>query len=823
MNASEMEVFFETNPLGMARIQPDGRLIEVNAALCTMLGYSRVELLGRQIADVTHPDDIATNHALADRMLAETRGAASVERRYVRKSGAILYALVSTTPIRTERGDPIYWLAQIIDVSEQRRHREIQEAHAHVLEMVAMHEPLSNVLGEIVARAEAVNPDVRASVLLVSADKRTLHQGAAPSLPPAYSAELEGLVIAPGVGSCGTAAATGKRVVVEDVRQHPYWASYQPLVKLGAFGACWSEPILDANDEVLGTFAMYYREPRAPEDTDLDYVRAMARLAGIAISRRLAEDALSQSEARLRTVIENAPEALVLMDVHAGRFVDANENALLLFGLSMDELRASDLDDLSPTLQPSGRRSAEALAELVELAVRGAKPTVDWVYLYRNSREVSCKMRLVRLPSSEGLIVRFSIVDRTQENELQAQLRQAQKMEAIGQLAGGVAHDFNNILAGIMGHAELLRMSLEADGADQPHDDHEDDEDDVGLIDQIIQASERAADLTKQLLAFSRKGRIQSIPVDLHALIAEVVLLLSRIIDKRIQITTELRADEATVLGDPSQLHHALLNLGLNARDAMPDGGQIIIRTRNPSLDDVYRRAHAQQVTPGHHVELEVLDTGVGMSPEIQQRIFEPFFSTKAPGKGTGLGLAGVYGTVQSHRGQILVDSEPDKGTSFTMRFPTVSQSVVHQPLPDRPRVMGHGHILIVDDEEMVLVFAAKFLQGLGYVITTCSDGAAAVALFERRTQDFDLVILDLIMPKLNGLDTFIRLKQLCPDVRVLVTSGYSCDHTVETMLQQGAFGFLPKPFLLEQLAAEVARACGTAPPPAMPASATDG
>ncbi|KIG14273.1 diguanylate cyclase/phosphodiesterase [Enhygromyxa salina] len=821
-----MEVFFESNPLGMARIEPDGRLIGVNAALCTMLGYSRDELLGRRIADVTHPDDIAaataTSHAAADHMLAQTQGAASVEKRYVRKSGAILHALVSTTPIRTEQGDPTYLLAQIIDVSEQRRHREIQEAHAHVLEMVAMHEPLSNVLGEIVARAEAVNPDVRASVLLVSPDKRTLHQGAAPSLPPAYNAKLEGLVIGPGVGSCGTAAATGKRVVVEDVNHHPYWAAHQALVQLGAFGACWSEPILDANDEVLGTFAMYYREPRAPEDTDLEYIRATARLAGIAISRRLAEDALSQSEARLRTVIENAPEALVLMDVHAGRFVDANENALLLFGLSMEELRASNLDDLSPALQPSGRQSPEALADLVELAVRGAKPTVDWVYLNR-SREVSCKMRLVRLPSSEGLIVRLSIMDCTQENELQEQLRQAQKMEAIGQLAGGVAHDFNNILAGIMGYAELLKMSLNADADHPRHADHDhDDEDDVDLINQIIQASERAADLTKQLLAFSRKGRTKSIPVDLHALIAEVILLLSRTIDKRIQITTELRADEATVLGDPSQLHHALLNLGLNARDAMPNGGRIIIRTRNLSLDEVYRRARAQQITPGQHVELEVLDTGVGMSPEIQQRIFEPFFSTKAPGKGTGLGLAGVYGTVQSHGGQILVDSEPDKGTSFTMLFPTVPESAVQQPLPDSPRVRGHGHILIVDDDEMVLVFAAKFLRGLGYMVTTCSDGVAAVALFERRTQDFDLVILDLIMPKLNGLDTYRRLEQLCPNVRVLVTSGYSCDHAVETMLEQDGLAFLPKPFRLEQLATAVARACGAAPPLAMLASATD-
>ena len=371
----------------------------------------------------------------------------------------------------------------------------------------------------------------------------------------------------------------------------------------------------------------------------------------------------------------------------------------------------------------------------------------------------------------------------------------ALKMEAIGRLAGGIAHDFNNILTAIQGNAELLQM----DGFCQVERDD--------MLMQIMVAARRAAELTKQLLDFARKGTFQIVAVDTTTIIEQTVALLSHSIDKRIDIELDLQADPPAVLADPSQIESALVNLGMNACDAMPNGGVLTFATRNIVLDEESCVNYAGEMTPGPYVEVCVCDTGSGMDSETRSRIFEPFFTTKEVGKGTGLGLASVYGCIKSHYGSIQVDSHPGQGTTFRVLLHAAEAACVSGDGPACQNVIrGMGHVLVVDDEGIVREFVATALQKLGYSVSLCVDGAEAVEYFKDCHKDIDLVILDLIMPILNGPDTFRELKAIDPDVKVLISSGFSQNETTNDLIDEGALGLLSKPFRINQLAQMVAK-----------------
>jgi len=382
-----------------------------------------------------------------------------------------------------------------------------------------------------------------------------------------------------------------------------------------------------------------------------------------------------------------------------------------------------------------------------------------------------------------------------ERRRLAEQLQQAQKMEAIGQLAGGVAHDFNNILTAIQGNAELLRLSVRK-GSDEEQ-----------MVHQIVQSSRRAADLTHQLLAFARKGKFQMVLLDIHDTIYEVVSILQHSIDRRIRVQLDLSAQPSMVLGDRTQLHSALLNLGVNARDAMPNGGELTFATETCTVDEEYLRAHRPGVQPGRYVRISVSDTGTGMDKWTRQRVFEPFFTTKQVGQGTGLGLASVYGCVRSHRGGIEVDSRAGKGSTFRVLLPLAGRpgTGAEAAAEDQP-VRGSGHVLVVDDEEMVRDYARRLLESLGYTVSTCNDGAEAVAYYRKHHGEIGLVILDLVMPRLDGRQTFRRMRQIDPEVRAILSSGYSEDYAAQGGAEEGVLDFLAKPFRIEEVSRMVAR-----------------
>ncbi|PKL39435.1 MAG: hypothetical protein CVV41_21160 [Candidatus Riflebacteria bacterium HGW-Riflebacteria-1] len=378
-------------------------------------------------------------------------------------------------------------------------------------------------------------------------------------------------------------------------------------------------------------------------------------------------------------------------------------------------------------------------------------------------------------------------IDVTDRIMLEDRLRHGEKMEAIGQLAGGVAHDFNNQLSGILGFAELLAKKLENEPQLKK------------MAESIMTSALRSADLTRQLLAFARKGKFVSTPVDAHHLIAEVISLLQHSIDRRITITQQLEAAIPVVAGDPGQLQNAILNLAINARDAMPEGGTLSFSTKNI---DIHEKVMGHDLPPGSYLQICVSDTGTGMNEEVKSRLFEPFFTTKQHGKGTGLGLAATYGAIKNHGGAISVYTELHKGTTFRVLLPVGKhdgQPEVHIS-KSSGCIPGKGNILLVDDETIVREATAKILEDLGYKVLECRDGEEAAELFRAISHDVDAVILDMVMPRLAGPETFAAMRAINPSVKVLLASGFSINGAASGLLKAGAAGFLQKPYQIDEL-----------------------
>jgi signal transduction histidine kinase len=384
-----------------------------------------------------------------------------------------------------------------------------------------------------------------------------------------------------------------------------------------------------------------------------------------------------------------------------------------------------------------------------------------------------------------------SFWDVTEQRALETQLRQAQKMEAVGQLASGVAHDFNNLLTAILGNVGLL-------AADMPSNDPKNE-----LLQAVEKAGTRAAELIQHLLGFSRQTMLHLEPINLNASIQEMVDILRRTIDPRIMLDCRAVPDLGPVEADAGQMNQVLMNLCLNARDAMPEGGRLLLETENIVLDDEYARMHLE-ARPGEFVRLRVSDTGKGISPEVLPRIFEPFFTTKQPGEGTGLGLAMVFGIINQHQGWIDCYSEANQGTRFDIYLPRSRKAgTAASAAPADGPASGSETVLLVDDEVMIRNLARTILQRYGYQVLVAEDGRQAVQIYGREKGRIDLVILDLTMPHMSGRETLQELRSLNPRVRVVFSSGYSVEH-LKQLAGDGVAGFASKPYRPEDLARTV-------------------
>jgi PAS domain S-box-containing protein len=544
--------------------------------------------------------------------------------------------------------------------------------------------------------------------------------------------------------------------------------------------------------EVLGMIETPFSEPGRWGDVAIVAII----LACVALLIRFLTEALHLSldqahrnEQNFREVFNATHEAIIISDAQTGEILDANDSFLTMTGLSREQAISMPAERFftKGVSWEQIRQSNTASPEVLEF---------DFPADEREARRIEVTVRRSTIGGQDCVLAVAR--DITERRRLEDRLRQSEKMQAVGQLAGGIAHDFNNQLVGIVGCADILRAEL----AEHPEL--------ISFADKILGSARRASDLTAHLLAFARKGKFLAVPVDLHDIINEVVALLERSIDKQIHITLGLGAHPPTTLGDPSQLQSCFLNLALNARDAMPNGGELRFMTSIVHIDEEYCRANPYAIEAGDHVEISVSDTGVGMNQTVIEHIFEPFFTTKEKEKGTGMGLAAVYGTVKNHKGTIGVYSEEGRGTTFRVHLPLLIETEVPRTAEPEAQPIGAppgAHILLVDDEEMVCETTCTMLRSLGYRVSICRNGQDAVDFIEHSADEIDLVILDMIMPVMGGGATFDALKKVNSGVRVLVSSGYSLEGEAQEILDRGARGFVQKPFLKTKLSRAVREA----------------
>jgi PAS domain S-box-containing protein len=501
------------------------------------------------------------------------------------------------------------------------------------------------------------------------------------------------------------------------------------------------------------------------------------------------DEALRLSEKRFRAIIENVSDIILIADAAlVRRYVSPAMSRVL--GYSEKELLALTVAEM---VEPSDWPGVRELIRAAE-SVPGGTASGLARYRHRNGSWLMMQIaisNLLDVPGVEGLVV--NLRDVTQQVALESELRQAQKMDSVGQLAGGVAHDFNNLLTVIAGRVDFLLGSSNLD-ADQ-----------AGDLAEIKKASDRATELTRQLLAFSRKQLLQPRVVDLNRMVNDVEPMLRRLIREDISIRVELSDDLGSVTADPGQLQQILLNLALNSRDAMPSGGVLTFRTENRALDGGASRREAH-IPPGEYVVLEVADTGIGMDEVTQSHIFEPFFTTKGQGKGTGLGLSTVYGIVKQSGAVISVASAPQQGTTFCVYFPRTDGYALAQPAECEklsPRA-GNETILLVEDDSSVRELVERVLKSRGYEVLAAQHGSAALSLASERERAVDLVLTDIVMPAMSGRELVEALQVARPRLRVLYMSGYTDDEVLRRGLHDPTTSFIQKPFTAENLATQV-------------------
>lgn len=669
---------------------------------------------------------------------------------------------------------------------------------AIVLERIASHARLDQTIDILVQLVETQIAGATGSMLLLDAEKKTLLPASVRGLPAAYNAALSGLPIGPRAGSCGTAAFLGKSVIVTDIETDPLWDNYRDLARAHGLRACWATPILSrrrpGQPTVLGSFALYFRSPNVPTPRDHEVLASAAMLGCIAIETDGAVAELRDSETRFRAFVDHATDAFFIHDADDTRVVDVNQQACISLGFTRDELIGS-----TPALfDPNG---SPTCADLGPRLKAGETVTFESVHQRKDGTTFPVEIR-IRTFIAGGRALNLALArDITARRELEERFRQSQKLEAIGRLAGGVAHDFNNLLTVINAQTELLLASC---GHDAPL---------CSELAVIRDAGDRGTALTAQLLAFGRRTIATPKPLDLAALVGRLAQMCKRIIGEQIVLLTDLRSEGATVLADDGLIEQVLMNLVVNARDAMPSGGQLTIATRKVALTG-YEALGAKK-SARFHLCLSVTDTGEGMTDAVKARMFEPFFTTKPPGKGSGLGLATVYGIVAQADGQIRVHSRQGQGTTIEILLPALDQPEALTPTPGDQQLHGTEVILLVEDEEGVRRVVRRGLERYGYTVLAADNAAAALAVEKAHTGVIDILLTDLVMPGMGGRELAERMRQRRAAIQVIYMSGYTDDALVLEGVMTGNDAFIQKPFtpraLGQKLRAMLSAGCSSA------------
>lgn len=631
-----------------------------------------------------------------------------------------------------------------------------------ILTMIIGQCPVGRTLEALCMEIEKRQAELICSVLLLDADGVTLRSGAAPSLPEEYSQAIDGIKAGPRAGSCGTAIYRKELVVVSDIATDPLWADYRQMALRYGLRACWSNPITSQDGAILGTFALYYREPRAPDAQHVRLIAHATHLAALALERNRDRSALRAAEDRYRTLVERLPAISYVAELGAnGTWHYVSPQIENILGFSPEEWLSDPCNWINHV-----HHEDREIAFAAERQFQESKQLFRAQYRMtaRDGRVLWFRDEAVMLPGDEsGLLMQGVMYDITDTKRLEEQLRRSQKMQAMGQLAGGVAHDFNNLLMLIHAHNERLRGCFVP--GDPAHKDTL----------EIDRAVTQAAALTRQLLAFSRRQLLQLRVLDLNSVLTEMGIMLERLMVSKVVLNVVTDTSPKHVRADSAQLGQVILNLALNARDAMPDGGKLTIETKSASLDHPLS-ARDGTIPPGKYVILAVRDSGIGMTTEVLDHLFEPFFTTKQPGSGTGLGLAIVYGVVRQTGGWICVHSEPRRGSTFEIYFPEAERGI-DATISAKEKSAAHGArgietILLVEDQEGIRDLVHECLKRNGYRVLCASDGNDALKIAGEQANAIDLLVTDIIMPNLSGRELANRLACSRPRMKVMFMSG---------------------------------------------------
>jgi PAS domain S-box-containing protein len=782
---------YDLAPVGYLTVSEGGLILEANLAVARMLGLDRRALVKTPLSRFVFTDDqdLCYRHCM---QVSDAGRPQACELRLLKGDGTAFWVHLATTTAPGPEGVPVSYTT-ISDITERKRAGEVLLSRLRLSDFARGH-TLEELLTRTLDEAEQLTGSAAGFFHFVGADQETI------MLQTWSTNTLRALCTAQGKGQHYPASRAGvwadalrqrRPVIHNDCASLPHRKGMPPghppvLRELVV-------PLL-RNEQVVALLGVG-NKPGEYGTADVESVSLLGNLAWDMVQTKLAEQALRKSEHQYRDVFELASDALLLLASDTGQVIDVNGMASVLYGYERDELLARKATDLSAEPEETGRRTHEAhLApgQIFNIPLRLHRKKDGTVFPV----EISARS-LIREGQSLILVACRDITERkraeAERATLENRLQQAQKMESVGRLAGGVAHEFNNKLMGIMNYVELCRDELPPEHPAR------------GYLDEITSEANHSADITKQLLAFARKQVTVPRVLDLSNALAGMAKMLQVLIGEDIDLVWLPGMNLWPIKVDPGQLKQILVNFCLNARDAIAGVGRVTIETANVTLDNAYCAEHAEAV-PGEYVRLAVSDSGCGMSKDVLTHVFEPFYTTKEVGKGTGLGLATVYGIVTQNHGHIEVQSEVGKGTTFSLYLPRAAADADLGPDAATPAELPRGTetILLAEDEKSVRLTSRLFLEALGYTVLAAETPEEALRLGGARSGPIHLLIADVIMPGMNGSDLAGLLTKECPNLKCLFMSGYTADVMRLRGSLSAGLPFMPKPFSRHDLARKV-------------------
>ncbi len=777
-----LEQLVECTPEAISILDEQYRIVRVNGEFTRMFGFLPEEALGRRIDSLIVPPDRNSETRWIGEVL--NRGQkVTLETKRQRKDGTLVDVFISGAPIIVG-GNHVAAYVLYRDISEQKRAESLSSALYRIAEKTSSAEDLQQFYAAIHA--------IVGELMYARNFYIALYDPLTQLLSFPYFVDEEDPTPAPkklGRGLTEYVLRTGEPLLcTPDVFDHLVARGEVQLI--GAPSLDWLGVPLKAGNNTFGVLVVQsYTANVRYREKDKEILTFVSQQLASAVEHKRHEEALRGSEARYRSLVQSAVYGIYRSSLE-GRFLDVNPALIAMLGYNS----AEEVLGLDPKrdvfLDPSEQ------ARLMQEFRRGARLDnieVRWKRKDGNAITVRLSGRAVSSPEETDEVLEVIADDVTERRVLEDQFRQAQKMEAVGRLAGGVAHDFNNLLMVISGYTEVLLEHTAHDNPLRPK------------VAAIQQAADRATTLTRQLLAFSRKQLLELKVVDVNTIVKDMERLLRPLIGENIELSTRLASDLGRTRADAGQIEQVIMNLVVNSKDAMANGGKITIQTANVSLDDDLRREYSY-IQPGPYVMLSIADTGHGMDKETQSRIFEPFFTTKEKGKGTGLGLSTVYGIIKQSGGYVFAQSELERGTTFRIYLPRVEEvaEAVGSVRSSQSATGGSETVLLVEDEESVRQLVRETLETKGYKVLEADHGEAALRIASSHQGPIDMLITDVVMPGMSGRELS---KQLCashPQTRVLFLSGYTEDAIVHQGALEPGTAFLQKPFTLQILSRKV-------------------